>query len=56
MFKADDLVRNERFGLGHVLVESGGTVVVRYEHGIEQCLASELVAQLGPAQALVGET
>ena len=56
MFQPNDLVRNERFGLGQVLVDAGTTVVVRFEHGIEQCLASELISQTGPAQAVVGET
>jgi ERCC4-related helicase len=56
MFQSNDLVRSERFGLGQVLVDAGTTVVVRFEHGIEQCLASDLVRQLGPAQAVEAET
>lgn len=56
MFKANDLVRSERFGLGQVLADAGPSVVVRFEHGIEQCLSSELFSQLGPAQAIEAET
>jgi ERCC4-related helicase len=56
MFQPNDLVRNGRFGLGQVLVDAGTTVVVRFEHGIEQCLASELIQQTGPAQAVEAET
>jgi ERCC4-related helicase len=52
MYQPNDLVRSERFGLGQVLADAGTSVVVRFEHGIEQCLASELVTQQGPAQAI----
>lgn len=56
MFQTNDLVRSDRFGPGHVLAILGTTVVVRFEHGIEQCLASELMSLLGPAEAVECET
>jgi ERCC4-related helicase len=55
MYQPNDFVRSERFGLGQVLADAGASVVVRFEHGIEQCLASELVGQPGPAQAIEAE-
>jgi superfamily II DNA or RNA helicase len=55
MFNANDFVRSKRFGLGQVMVDAGTSVVVRFEHGIEQCLSSELVSQPGPAQAIEAE-
>jgi hypothetical protein len=30
-------VRSERFGLGRVEVDKGATVIVRFEHGLEEC-------------------
>ena len=56
MFQQNDFVRSDRFGLGQVLADAGITVVVRFEHGIEQCLASELASLPGPAQATEGVT
>jgi len=56
MYQLNDFVRNKRFGLGQVLVDAGTSVVVRFEHGIEQCLAADLVSLLGPAQAIEAET
>ena len=41
-FNRDSAVRHPRFGRGQVLVDQGDSVVVRFEHGIEECLASDL--------------
>ena len=35
-------VRHRRFGSGQVLLDQGESVVVRFEHGIEECLATDL--------------
>ena len=35
-------VRHPRFGPGQVVVDQGDSVVVRFEHGIEECLATDL--------------
>ena len=56
MYQPNDFVRSDRFGLGQVLVDAGASVVVRFEHGIEQCPASELVRLPGPVQAIEAET
>lgn len=56
VFNVNDLVRSERFGLGQVLVDAGTSVVVRFEHGIEQCFSSDLVTLAGPAQAIGAAT
>ena len=36
-------VRHDRFGRGQVVVDQGESVVVRFEHGIEECLVGEVV-------------
>ena len=41
-FNRDSAVRHPRFGRGQVLVDQGDSVVVRFEHGIEECLATDL--------------
>ena len=41
-FNRDSAVRHPRFGRGKVLVDQGDSVVVRFEHGIEECLATDL--------------
>ncbi len=35
-------VRHRRFGPGQVVLDRGDSVVVRFEHGIEECLAGDL--------------
>ncbi len=42
-FETKQVVRHPRFGSGHVLMDQGESVVVRFEHGIEECLAADLV-------------
>ena len=41
-FDLNAAVRHPRFGNGHVLLDQGDSVVVRFEHGIEECLAADL--------------
>lgn len=50
MLERDDLVRHASFGLGRVIVDNGDTTVVRFEHGIEECLASQLVTTPTPVR------
>lgn len=41
-FNLGDSVRHARFGRGEVVVDQGESVVVRFAHGLEECLASEV--------------
>ena len=41
-FNRDSAVRHPRFGRGQVVVDQRDSVVVRFEHGIEECLATDL--------------
>ena len=41
-FNRNAAVRHPRFGPGQVTVDQGDSVVVRFEHGIEECLAADL--------------
>ena len=41
-FNRDSAVRHPRFGRGQVVVDQNNSVVVRFEHGIEECLATDL--------------
>lgn len=41
-FDTNAAVRHRRFGSGQVLLDQGESVVVRFEHGIEECLAADL--------------
>lgn len=36
-FTAGDRVKHAKFGIGEVLLDRGATVVVTFEHGLEQC-------------------
>ncbi|MYF83702.1 MAG: type III restriction endonuclease subunit R [Acidimicrobiia bacterium] len=45
-------VRHPRFGNGHVLLDQGESVVVRFEHGIEECLAADLELVDGLAERM----
>ena len=42
MFNRDSAVRHSRFGRGQVVVDQGDSVIVRFEHGIEECLTTDL--------------
>ena len=41
-FNTNAAVRHPRFGTGHVMLDQGESVVARFEHGIEECLAANL--------------
>ena len=41
-FNRNAAVRHPRFGPGQVVLNQGDSVVVRFEHGIEECLAADL--------------
>ena len=49
-FNTNQAVRHPRFGAGHVVLDQGDSVVVRFEHGIEECLAADLSAVEGLAE------
>lgn len=42
MFEKDAVVRHLRFGRGQVRADAGESVLVRFEHGIEECLPGDL--------------
>ena len=48
-FEKDATVRHPRFGRGRVRMDDGESVLVRFEHGVEECLPAdlELVSGLG---------
>lgn len=48
-------VKHERFGLGSVEYDKGLTVIVRFEHGIEECEITSVKAFLSPVQAIYQE-
>lgn len=52
MFAKDDQVRSSQFGIGRIILDDGATVVVRFEHGIEECEASSLEKLRTAQQAL----
>lgn len=41
-FEEDTHVRHSHFGVGSVITARGTSVVIRFEHGIEECLATDL--------------
>jgi SNF2 family DNA or RNA helicase len=41
-FQKDSVVRHPRFGQGRVRVDGGESVIVRFDHGLEECLADDL--------------
>ena len=45
-------VQHPRFGLGQVVVDQGDSVVVRFDHGIEECLAVDLKPVEGLAERM----
>lgn len=48
-----DQVRHGRFGRGTVQVDNGRTVLVRFDHGFEECERGSLVVVFSPIHALV---
>ena len=51
-FNRNAAVRHPRFGPGQVMVDQGDSVVVRFEHGIEECLAADLESVAGLAERM----
>lgn len=47
MFEKDTIVRHRRFGRGRVRVDDGESVLVRFEHGVEECLPADLERLVG---------
>ncbi len=52
MFEQNDHVRSNKFGIGHVLLSDGQTVVVHFYLGIERCKHDELVEVDSPQKSL----
>ena len=52
--KKDALVRHPRFGRGRVRFDDGDTVVVRFEHGMEECLRDDLTLLHGLEDKVAG--
>lgn len=51
-FSPGDEVQSARFGVGRVELDKGQTVIVRFGHGIEECVRADLLRQWTPFQAL----
>lgn len=51
-FNSNARVRHARFGSGQVVLCEGESVVVRFEHGIEECLAADLELVEGLAERM----
>jgi len=49
---AGDHVEHGQFGTGRVEFDKGETVLVRFEHGIEECEKRDLVLRITPLQAV----
>ena len=54
-FDKNTAVRHPRFGSGQVMVDHGDSVVVRFEHGIEECLSVDLELVEGLAERMAAE-
>lgn len=52
MLNRGDHVTHRSFGLGRVELDLGPTVIVRFEHGLEECPSSEVQQRFTPLQAL----
>jgi superfamily II DNA or RNA helicase len=51
-FSSGEQVATDRFGQGRVVVDNGATVIVRFDHGIEECARAELKSVDSPWQVL----
>lgn len=51
-FKRGDQVFSQQYGMGHVRADEGETVIVRFEHGIEECEKETLRQVFTPLQAI----
>ena len=48
----EDQVQHGKFGTGRVEIDKGPTVLVRFEHGFEECEKATLSRILTPLQAI----
>lgn len=56
-FTTGAVVRHPRFGRGTVRMDDGASVLVRFDHGVEECLRSDLSLLAGVAErAATGQT
>ena len=46
-FKKDAVVVHFKFGRGRVRMDDGASVLVRFEHGLEECLPREIAYSVG---------
>ena len=51
-FTSNSAVRHSRFGSGQIVLDQGDSVVVRFDHGIEECLAADLELLEGLAERM----
>ena len=54
-FDSNTAVRHPRFGRGQVVLSRGDSVVVRFDHGIEECLAADLELLEGLAERVAAQ-
>ena len=52
-YAKNSTVRHSRFGTGQVVLDQGDSVVVRFEHGIEECLADDIELVEGLAERMI---
>jgi len=52
-FEKDTIVRHPRFGRGVVRMDDGETVLIRFEHGVEECLRADLELSEGVSERAV---
>ena len=52
LYQSGNQVKSERFGIGSVILDNSETVIVRFEHGIEECEKADLTKILTPFQAI----
>ncbi len=55
LFDSDAAVRHPRFGRGQVVLSRGDSVVVRFDHGIEECLVADLELVEGLAERMAAQ-
>jgi len=52
-FQEGDEVQSAEYGVGRVEIDRGTTVIVRFSHGLEECIRAEIERQITPGQALI---
>ena len=55
-FEKDTTVRHPRFGRGRVRIDDGESVLVRFEHGVEECLPADLEPLVGLGERAAAAT